>query len=305
MMLGVGISPRVLGRRFCFMNIKVIGAASDLGVSRDGTSLGPETIRPHLSDIDYELIRPEGPITKSRDKNDLRKNEKEICAYSKVLYDAMFESKKDGNFTILTGGDHTYAISSALSSQALKKKIGVMWIDAHTDFNTFRTTETGNIHGLPLACIAGYECEELRAFHEGDTVSPANICVVGARSIDREERENLKDAGVRVFSTDEVHERGIETVMKEAFEICLNGTEGVHVSFDLDVIDPQDAPGVTVPECCGISRDEAFEINGIVASHINDLVSYDVVELNPLNDKEHKTEDIAVRLLSQVIEAAK
>ena len=287
------------------MNIRIIGAASDLGVSRDGAALGPEVLADRIRVTETKIMRPQEPVTKSRDRDDLRKNEAQINAYDEILYREMLASKQAGNFTILTGGDHTSAIPSALSSQAVYGKIGVMWIDAHTDFNTFETTETGNIHGLPLACIGGYDCADLRTFHTSGTVSPENICVVGARSIDREERENLKKAGIRVFSTQEVRERGVREVMEEAFAICLRGTEGVHVSFDLDVIDPEEAPGVTVPETDGISVSDALLINGIVSEHIRDLVSYDLVELNPLNDKEHRTEDTAVQLLDEIITALK
>lgn len=285
------------------MNCTMIGAASDLGVSRDGTAQSPEVLREHcFPNVPFKMICAPETI-KSRSAQDLRKNEAEINILDKELYDAFLKAKQDGDFTILVGGDHTCAIPSALSSCEAYGKTGVLWIDAHTDFNTFRTTETGNIHGLPLACISGYECEELRTFHTGDTVDPANVCVVGARSIDREEKENLKDAGVRVISTDEIHERGIEAVMEEAFAVCLAGTGKVHVSFDLDVIDPSEAPGVTVPEVCGISSGEALRINSIVAKRISDVCSYDLVELNPSNDIDRKTEQIACTLLKQILEA--
>ena len=287
------------------MEIRLIGSASDLGVSKDGSRYAPETLLPGIKDIPSEILYPEPNVIKSYSPGDLRKNEAPLNRFHSELYSRLLSSKERNLFTIVVGGDHSCAIPSVLSSESVYGDIGVMWIDAHTDFNTFRTTETGNIHGLPLACAAGYECEELRAFHSGSTVSPTNVCVVGARSIDREEKVNLADAGVKVFSTEDLHAKGIREVMEEAFTVCLNGVRAVHVSFDLDVIDPLDAPGVSVPETDGISAAEALEIIGIVAERISDVCSLDLVELNPLKDRDNKTRDIALALLEKMIAAAK
>ena len=286
------------------MDINLIGAASDLGVSVDGSSKAPELLLGHFGDEPSELVSPEGPCRKSFAHDDRRKNEEQLNRFNAELYRRALGSKASGRFTVFVGGDHSCAIPSALSSAKQYGDIGVLWIDAHTDFNTFRTTETGNIHGLPLACIAGYECEELRRFHDGNTVDPGNICVVGARSIDREEKENLRKAGITVYSTDDLREKGIEEVMGEAFSSCLRGTSAVHVSFDLDVIDPREAPGVSVPETDGITAEEALLINSIVTARIRDVCSYDLVEYNPLRDRDRKTETAAKRLLSQIISAA-
>ncbi|MBR5045579.1 MAG: arginase [Oscillospiraceae bacterium] len=286
------------------MNIRLIGSASDLGVSVDGSRYAPELLLSDIEDIPSEIMFPEPGIIKSHSADDMRKNEAPLNRFHSRLYSALVSSRSEGDFTILAGGDHSCAIPSVLSSEKVYGDIGVIWIDAHTDFNTFRTTETGNIHGLPLACAAGYECEELRTFHDGKTVDPANVCIIGARSIDREERENLRDAGVTVFSTDDLRTKGIREVVEEAFSVCLNGTGSVHVSFDLDVIDPSLVPGVSVPAPDGISTEEAFDVIAAVTDRIDDVCSFDLVELNPLRDPDHISKDIASEILAKIIAAA-
>ncbi len=287
------------------MDINLIGAASDLGVSLDGSSKAPELLLQHFREISSKLISPSEPCIKSLTREDKRKNEGALNRFNAELYSRAVSSKASGSFTVFLGGDHSCAIPSVLSSVTQYGRIGVMWIDAHTDYNTFRTTETGNIHGLPLACISGFECGELREFHSGGTVDPQNICVIGARSIDRDEKDNVKKAGIHLYSVDDLRERGIAGVMEEAFSICLNGTSAVHVSFDLDVIDPTEAPGVSVPEKDGITKREALLINSIVSGRIGEVCSYDLVELNPLRDIEGRTETTACRLLDQLLVSVK
>ena len=204
----------------------------------------------------------------------------------------------------MIGGDHSVAIASALASVKVNVDVGIIWIDAHTDYNTFETTVTGNIHGLPLAAITGYKCNELRYYHDGKVIQPSRAVIVGARAIDEAEKDNLRYAGVTVFSTQDIKEKGIDAVMDEAFKIAGYKTKGVHVSYDIDVIDPYTAPGVSVPEYDGISEEEAMKINEYLVRKINDIVSFDLVEFNPLRDQDRKTEQIALNILTQIINAA-
>ena len=182
--------------------------------------------------------------------------------------------------------------------------IGIIWIDAHGDFNTLDTTTTGNIHGLPLATITGYKNHELRYFHDGNVINPSNAVIVGARSLDPAEKDNLRYAGVKVFTTQDIKEKGVEAVMNEAFEIAGKRTKGIHISYDLDVIDPAYAPGVSIPEFDGITVEQAMEINKNVINHFDKVVSYDLVEFNPLRDIGRKTEQIAINMIAQIITAA-
>ena len=211
---------------------------------------------------------------------------------------------KEEYFPILIGGDHSVSIASALASAKVNIDVGIIWIDAHTDYNTFKTTVTGNIHGLPLAAINGYENHELRYYHDGKIIQPSKTVIVGARSIDEAEKDNVKYSGVTVFTTQDIKEKGIEAVMEEAFKIAGYKTKGVHVSYDLDVIDPYEAPGVSIPEYEGITEEEAMQINECIVNHMKEIVSFDLVEFNPLRDQDRKTEQIAINILAQIIQAA-
>lgn len=179
--------------------------------------------------------------------------------------------------------------------------MGIIWIDAHGDYNTFDTTITGNIHGLPLAAIDGYEKNYLTDFHDGSFYKPENTVIVGGRDIDPLEIENIKDAGVTVFSTEEIHKRGMSAVMEDAIAIATNGTEGMHISYDLDVIDPKICPGVSVPAVDGINLDEAYEAVDSIIKHKAKLKSLDIVEYNPERDIDNKTKNIAKTILESII----
>lgn len=289
------------------MKTIVIGAGSDLGVHIDGAHLGPVQLMNDLKGFykgeSISLIQDEN-IIKSRNLSDRRKNEYEIDKYNTTLYKAILEKIKDNYFPITIGGDHSIAVASALASAKKNNDIGIIWFDAHTDYNTFETTVTGNIHGLPLAAINGYKTHELRYFHDGNIIQPSKTVVVGARSIDDWEKDNIKYSGITVFTTDDIKEKGLETIVEEAFKIAGNKTNGIHISYDLDLIDPEVAPGVSIPEFDGISEEEAMKINEIILKHMDEVVSYDLVEFNPLRDQNRKTEQIAVNLLAQIIRAA-
>jgi len=284
----------------------IFGAGTDLGVHIDGAQLGPVQLMNDLKSFytgESMLFERDKDIIKSRNLSDRRKNEYEIEKFNTELYKNMVEKIKEEYFPIMIGGDHSAAIPSALASAKVNVDIGIIWIDAHTDYNTFETTITGNIHGLPLAAITGYKCNELRYYHNGKIIQPSRTVVVGARSIDDKEKDNLRYAGVTVFSTEDIKEKGIEAVMDEAFKIAGYKTKGIHVSYDLDVIDPDVAPGVSIPEFDGITEEEAMAINDYLINHMNDIVSFDLVEFNPLRDEDRKTEQIALNILAQIIRA--
>ena len=284
----------------------IFGAGTDLGVHIDGANLGPVQLMNDLKSFytgEAMLFERDKNIIKSRNLSDRRKNEYEIEKFNSELYKNMVEKIKEEYFPIMLGGDHSAAIASALASAKVNVDIGIIWIDAHTDYNTFETTVTGNIHGLPLAAITGYKCNELRYYHNGKIIQPSRTVIVGARSIDDKEKDNLRYAGVTVFSTEDIKEKGIDAIMDEAFKIAGYKTKGIHVSYDLDVIDPDIAPGVSIPEFDGISEEEAMKINEYLIKHMNDIVSFDLVEFNPLRDENRKTEQIALNILAQIIRA--
>lgn len=286
------------------MKSVVIGAGSDLGVHIDGAKLGPtQLINDIRSFYKGEIIefQQDPSIIKSRNISDRSKNRYEINELNEKMYNSIVDKMKQGYFPITLGGDHTVAIASSLADAKINEDVGIIWIDAHGDYNTFKTTITGNIHGLPLAAITGYECEDLRLFHRGEIIQPAKAVIVGARSLDKAEAENLKYSGVTVFTTEDIKKEGVENIMKKAFDIAGYKTRNIHISYDLDVIDPEFAPGVSVPEFDGINTDEAMEICDYIIEHFDKVTSYDIVELNPLRDVSRKTEQIALNILAKTI----
>ncbi len=289
------------------MKTFVVGAGSDLGVHIDGAHLGPVQLMNDLKGFykgeSTSFVQDEN-IIKSRNLSDRRKNEYEIDKYNTKLYQAILEKVKENYFPITIGGDHSIAVASALANAKVHENIGIIWIDAHTDFNTFDTTVSGNIHGLPLAAITGYKNHELRYFFDGNTIQPSKAVVIGARSIDDWEQDNIRYSGITVFTTEDIKQKGVEAVVEEAFRIAGEKTKGIHISYDLDVIDPEIAPGVSIPEFDGITEEEAMKINETIIKHIDQVTSYDLVEFNPLRDEGRKTEQIAINLLAQIIRAA-
>lgn len=285
-------------------SIDIINACTDLGVAVNGASKGPDILveglnKENISNI-YRVYADEE--NKEFEKDNKRKNLKKLNEFNEKLYNIVLKSIDDGKFPFVIGGDHSLVIASALASIKKNKSLGIIWIDAHGDFNTFDTTMTGNIHGLPLAAIAGYEKRELVSFHNGNHYRYENTVIVGGRDIDPLEVENLKDAGVKVFTTEDIRKDGMEKVMEEAIRIASNGTEGIHMSYDLDVIDPKLAPGVSIPAVDGINLDEAYEAVDMIIKHKDKVKSLDLVEYNPLRDIDDKTKVIAKKILERLID---
>ena len=278
--------------------INFISACSDLGVHICGSEKGPLKLATNFNIKNY-IVKKDN-IKKSLDYNDLRKNEKYINKLTKNIFNTALTILENNKTPLLIGGDHSTAIGSALASQKYHDNIGIIWIDAHGDYNTFETTKSGNIHGFPLAAITGYKCKELTNFITNNFINPKNCVVVGARSIDPWEIGNMQDAGVTIFTTEDIKKEGASNIMKKAIEIASKNTNGVHVSLDLDIIDPNIAPGVSVPEDNGITDDEIYEIIDEILNHKNIIKSIDLVELNPDLDIDNKTKNIALNILSKI-----
>ena len=282
-------------------DVTIIGAGSDLGVSVDGASLGPKKIIEKINN-NYKkiLIEQDKNYVKSLDINDLRKNELEVNKFNTNLYNTI---KKENNFCITLGGDHSIAIASGLASIKKNSNLGLIWIDAHLDYNTWKTTITGNIHGLPLASLNGLN-RDLSEFHDGEYFNPKNTVVVGYRAYEEnamDEINNIKMMGVTVYTTKDIKEYGAEKIMEQAFSIANKNTNGVHISFDLDVIEPTIAKGVSVKEENGINLTEVDEITNYLTKQ-NNIKSLDLVEYNPVNDTDSKTLEIATNILDKFLE---
>lgn len=284
----------------------IIGAGSDLGVHIDGSSLGPVQL---INDIksfyngETTTIMQEEDILKSRNLSDRRKNEYEIDEINTKIYNTILEKEKDNYFPIVIGGDSSITIPTALASSKVRENIGMILFSPYTNYNTFDTTVSGNINGMSLAAINGYKNNELRYYHDGNVIQPTKTVVVGARSIDDWEKDNVRYSGLNVFTSEDIKQKGLETVINEAFTIAKERTKGIHISFDLGLLDPSIAPGVSIPEFDGMSEEEVMNINKLIIAHMKDITSYDLVEFNPLRDENRKTEQIALNILAQIINA--
>ncbi len=281
-------------------NIDIISACSDLGVMVDGASLGPKVLETYIKDKKiYEIST--GKVEKEREENNKRKNLSEINKFNKKLYQNVREIIQQGKIPLTIGGDHSIAIGSALGAIQEYKKMGIIWFDSHGDFNTLDTTATGNIHGLPLAVVTGFEKRELAPFHQENFFPYANTVIVGARDIDEWEMPNLKEAGVTIFTTEDIKTQGAEEITKKAIQIAGKNVEGLHISYDIDLIDPELAPGVSVPAENGINLEDAYKIVDTFLTYQEKIKSIDLVEFNPKMDINGETEKIANHILQKII----
>jgi arginase len=205
-----------------------------------------------------------------------------------------------GKVPVVLGGDHSVAAGTvagvARFYRKQQQKIGLIWIDAHADINTPESSPSGNVHGMPLAAILGLGPPELsNIFEFSPKIDPDNCVLVGVRDIDATEKENVRKAGIKVFTMRDIDERGMRTVIEEALRIAGQGTAGYHISLDMDWIDPEDAPGVGTPVRGGATYREGHLAMEIIAED-GRMLSFEIVEVNPVIDEHNRTADLAVEL---------
>ncbi len=286
------------------MKTIIIGAGSDLGVHIDGAHLGPTQLINDLKSFykgeSVNLLQEEG-IIKSRNLSNRLKNEYELDGFNSNLYNTILEKTNEDIFPITIGGDHSISIATHLATSKKYENIGMIYFGAHADYNTLKSTVSGNIHGLTNATINGYENSELRYFSDANPIQTMKSVLIGIRNIDEWEKDNLKYSGIKVFTDEDIKTLGINEVLKQSFEIASHRTKGVHITIDLDIINPSVAPGVSVPAINGLTEEELMEINKYIITNINKVLAYDLVEYNPLRDVDRKTEQIALNLLAQII----
>lgn len=288
------------------MQIALIGVPMDFGAGRRGVDMGPSAIRYaglreaiHSLGIPiYEAGNVEVPIPElcQSDAEPRLRNVDCVIPVARSLMERVEKTLAGGRFPLVLGGDHSLSLGSVWGA-ARRKKIGVLWVDAHADFNTPETTPSGNIHGMPLAALAGFGDPRLAGLGGRlPAVQPAHVAIVGARAMDPGERENLRRAGVHVFSMHEVDRYGINAVMQQALEAAARGTEALYLSFDMDSIDPLYAPGVGTPVQGGLTYREAHLICELLAES-GRLIGMDFVEVNPILDQRNRTAELAVELI--------
>ena len=289
--------------------IRVIGVPLDLGQSRRGVDMGPSAVRvaglqARLEAIGH-VVEDGGNVAVA-----IPEQKKEGAAHAKYLKEItttctksaelVLKTLEAGKVPMVLGGDHSVAAGTVAGvaefHRRQNQKIGLIWIDAHSDMNTPETSPSGNVHGMPLAAIMGLGPAELgNIFNFSPKVQPENCVLVGIRDVDAHEKENIRKAGVEVFTMRDIDERGMRAVMEEALRMAGRGTAGYHVSLDMDWIDPEDAPGVGTPVWGGATYREAHLAMEIIADH-GRMLSFEIVEVNPVIDEHNQTADLAVEL---------
>ncbi|NEW04835.1 arginase [Paenibacillus sp. SYP-B3998] len=290
-------------------HISIIGVPMQYGADRHGADMGPGAIRAsnihhRLESLGFQIEDlgdlPVNRVIEAYQAGEKLKYLKEIIQVNHKLCETVASEMKKGQFPLVLGGDHSIAIGTIKGVLQHVPKLGVIWFDAHTDVNTEETTFTGNIHGMSLAVALGYGHPELLSIGGIEArLRPENVVIIGARSIDQGERKFLKDKGIRVFTMHEIDRNGMKQVMEEALQIVTDGTDGVHLSLDLDGMDPGDAPGVGTPVSGGMSyRESHFAME--MLHERGCLVSAEFVEVNPMLDQNNKTAKTAVELIGSV-----
>lgn len=294
--------------------IAIIGAPLDLGQGRRGVDMGPSALRvaslqKRLATLGYALEDLGNvPVEQAESLPTGPENAKylpQIAASCEKLGLLVQKVLEDGKVPLVLGGDHSVAIGTVagVSSHFRKRneKIGLIWVDAHADMNTPETTPSGNVHGMPLACSIGMGPPELtHLLGYTPKVDPANVAIVGLRDVDVLEKPHVRQSGVRAFTMRDIDERGLRAVMVEAIRIASNGTAGLHLSLDMDYIDPQYAPGVGTPVRGGVTYREAHLTMEMICDS-GRLVSLEVVEVNPVIDEVNRTADLGVELIMSAL----
>jgi len=292
--------------------LAVIGAPLDLGQGRRGVDMGPSAIRyaglaEHLAatlDVEVaDLGNVAAPVPESTEETDEHARYlPEILKHCDKIAKLVELARRADSIPLVLGGDHSVALGSLVGMSAVDGPGGAIWVDAHGDLNTPATSPSGNVHGMVLAAaldIAG------DAFHYDEwklpAIAPGKLALVGVRSLDKGERELLRSLDAKVFTMSELDRRGVETCMREAIEHA-GGAAFLHVSLDMDAVDPDKAPGVGTPVAGGLSYREAHLAMELVAdSGLAD--SFDVVEVNPILDRENATGRLAVELVASALGA--
>ena len=287
--------------------VKIVGVPLDLGQSRRGVDMGPSALRyagldDHLRRIGCRVrdcgnvkipVRDELPVEGGLA---FLPSVVEACT---AVYEAGLEAFAAGEIPVFLGGDHSIALGTVAAATEVGP-VGLLWIDAHGDFNTPTTSPTGNLHGMPLAALTGQGSPDLiDVGRPGPKVSASDVVLVGLRSLDTAERSLLRASGVTVFTMREIDEQGIGQVANKAIRRLAHMAK-IHVSLDMDSLDPTEAPGVGTPVPGGLTYREAHVLLELVAASAS-VGSVDVVEINPILDHQNRTAKIGVELVASLL----
>ncbi len=290
--------------------VSVLQVKADCGASKSGAKLGSDSIVnvgliQQLQNAGYSVMQQE--VTQG-DGNFISlpnlKNCSEVSRVNELVYLQTIRSIEQGYFPLTLGGDHSIAAGSVAAVSAVHKNIGVIWIDAHGDWNNEHSTESGNMHGMSFSAACGHGPDCMANFDERfQPVSPTKGVLIGARDLDREEKVRIHDAGITVITPKQVNDLGTQNAAMQALQVATQGTVGFHLSFDVDCISPNEAPGTGTIAEGGLTAEQALQIVNLLASS-GKMLSMDVVEVNPLlDDPDDKTSKIAVKVAVQALTA--
>ncbi|MCY7844355.1 arginase [Bacillus haynesii] len=293
--------------------ISMIGVPMDLGQLRRGVDMGPSAIRcagvnerleslcQDIEDLgDMTIGQREDEKEGGEPASEELRNLKAITKASAKLAETVDNIVASGAFPLVLGGDHSIAIGTLAGLAKHYQNLGVIWYDAHADLNTKESSPSGNIHGMPLAISLGIGHEGLTSIYGKETkIKAENIVIIGARSLDDGEKELIRDKGIKVYTMHEIDRLGMTRVMEETIDYLRGRTDGVHLSLDLDALDPNDAPGVGTPVAGGISyRESHLAMEMLEESKL--ITSAEIVEVNPILDEKNRTAEAAVALMGSL-----
>jgi arginase len=292
------------------MIVHLLGVPMDLGSGRRGVDMGPSAIRiagvaDRLTELGHKVV-DEGDIV-IKNMEELKVGDERARYLGEIARAAAVIARKIGrimglgHFPLVLGGDHSIAVGTvsgiAAHAQRQDQRVGLLWVDAHGDINTPETSPSGNIHGMPLATLLGFGAGELTGVAgPPPKVHPANVALVGIRSLDAGEKKRLKETGVQVHTMSDIDRHGVHRIMQKALARVTDGTDYVHVSFDLDAVDPTVAPGVGTPVKGGLDYREAHLIMEVLAD-AGVMTSLEMVEVNPILDQGNASAAFAVELV--------
>ena len=292
--------------------VAVIGAPLDLGQGRRGVDMGPSAIRyaglaEHLTTklgVDVtDLDNVPAPVPESTEEVDEQARYlPHILEHCDKVAKLVEQARREGKLPLVLGGDHSVALGTLVGMAAVDGPGGVVWVDAHGDLNTPQSSPSGNVHGMVLAAALGLGGDAFR-YDEWTlpAIAPGKLALVGVRSLDQGERDVLQDLDAKVFTMSEVDRLGIESCLRDAIAHA-RGAGFLHISLDMDVVDPDHAPGVGTPVRGGLSYREAhLAMETVAESGLAD--SLDVVEVNPILDRENATGQLAVELVASALGA--
>ncbi|MFN2746333.1 arginase [Bacillus sp. z60-18] len=293
--------------------ISMVGVPMDLGQLRRGVDMGPSAIRcagvnerleclfREIEDLgDLTIGQREDEKEGGEEAAEELRNLKAITKASLKLANTVDEIVAKDSFPLVLGGDHSIAIGTLAGLAKHYRNLGVIWYDAHADLNTRETSPSGNIHGMPLAISLGIGHKELTGLcGKGAKIKAENIVIIGARSLDDGEKKLIREKEIKVYTMHEIDRLGMTKVMEETIDYLRDRTDGVHLSLDLDGLDPHDAPGVGTPVAGGISyRESHLAMEMLEESNL--ITSAEFVEVNPILDEKNKTAEAAVALMGSL-----